>query len=115
MSSPDSPRLPHALHARTRRSKRAFRPAVFLVALCVLAASASLFVYVRGRAAVTTFYSRGSLPPELLASWSDQADGSGLPPTDFTSGDQVFVIQDTHNMSTVSPLGWTVSGAGATV
>src|SRR2546421_965145 len=111
MSSPDSPRPPHALHARTRRSNRALRPAVFLVALCVLAASASLFVYVRGRAAVTTFYSRGSLPPELLASWSDQADGSGLPPTDFTSGD-TFVIQDTHNMSTVSPLAWTASRAG---
>src|ERR1043165_8437846 len=113
MSSPDSPRQPQSLPTRTPRAKGARRLAVFLVALCFFAASASLFLYVRGRAAATTFYSQGSLPPEVLASWSTTRDGvGGTPPTSFTNGD-VFVIQNTHNMSTLTT--WSVSGSGSKV
>jgi CSLREA domain-containing protein len=114
MSSLDSPRPPQSTHARPRRANGARRTAVFLVALCALAASASLFAYVRGRAAVTTYYSRGSLPPEVFASWSDKADGTGLSPTDFTSADVTYVIQDGHNMTTAAA-GWSVSGTSTKV
>ncbi|HYY94313.1 MAG TPA: hypothetical protein VE713_07315, partial [Pyrinomonadaceae bacterium] len=114
MSSPDSPRQPQSLptRARTPRAKGAHRLAVFLVALCFFAASASLFLYVRGRASATTFYSQGSLPPEVLASWNTSRTGGGTPPTSFTDGD-IFVIQNTHNMSTLTT--WSVSGSGSKV
>ena len=112
MSSPDSPRQPQSLPTRTPRAKGAHRLAVFLVALCFFAASASLFLYVRGRAAATTFYSQGSLPPEVLASWNTSRTGGGTPPTSFTDGD-IFVIQNTHNMSTLTT--WSVSGSGSKV
>src|SRR5947209_1428301 len=117
MSSLDPPRPPQSIHTRTRRANRALRPAVLLVALCAFAASASLFVYVRGRAAATTYYSRGSSPvflPELVTSWSTNRAGTGSSPSDFTSGD-AFVIQNGHDMSVTSPLGWSVSGTGSKV
>jgi CSLREA domain-containing protein len=116
MPSLSSPRRQQIQAASTRapRARRARRAVIFLAALCLFAASASLFLYVRGRAAATTFYSQGSLPPELFTSWNTQRGGGGSPPTSFTDGD-TFVIQNTHNMSTLSPLGWTVSGTGATV
>ena len=116
MPSLSSPRRhqSEAASARAPRARRARRAVIFLAALCVLTASASTFIYVRGRAAAATFYSQGSLPPELFTSWSTQRGGGGAQPTSFTDGD-TFVIQNTHSMSTLSPLGWTVSGTGATV
>src|ERR1043166_179450 len=116
MPSLSSPRRQQIQAASTRapRARRARRFFVLLAALCVLTASASTFIYVSGRAAAATFYSQGSLPPELFTSWSTQRGGGGAQPTSFTDGD-TFVIQNTHSMSTLSPLGWTVSGTGATV
>src|SRR5579885_947238 len=98
-----------------RKSARSIKSiANVLTALAALCALASALLYTQTRAAGTTFYSQGSLPPEVLASWNTQRNGSGTPPASFTNGD-TFVIQNTHSMSTASPLGWTVSGAGATV
>ncbi|HEX3560820.1 MAG TPA: Calx-beta domain-containing protein [Pyrinomonadaceae bacterium] len=112
MSSLNSSLAPRRFPARTHASRAdgARRLAVFLSALCVFAASASLFLYVRGRAAGATFYSRGSLPPQLLASWNTARNGTGTPPSSFTSGD-TFVIQNTHNMSTTSA--WSISGTNS--
>src|ERR1051326_8728187 len=105
-----SPRIP-----LPRKNTRSFKSiANVLTALVALCALASLLLYTHTRAAGTTFYSQGSFPPEALASWNTSRTGGGAQPLDFTSGD-TFVIQNTHNMSTLSPLGWTVSGAGATV
>jgi hypothetical protein len=95
-----------------RPARAAGRIATFAAALVTLCAFASVFLYVGTRSAGTTFYSRGSLPPEQTASWSSTRDGAGAMPLDFTSGD-TFVIQNTHNMSTL--LSWSVSGANSKV
>jgi CSLREA domain-containing protein len=119
MPSLDSPRQPRSLPTRTTRAPRAKgarRLIVFLAALCFFAASASLFLYVRGRAAGTTYYSRGSSPtflPESVLSWSTTRDGLGTSPTNFTNAGDAFVIQNTHSMTTVA--GWTVSGANSKI
>src|SRR5262245_34528617 len=60
----------------------------------------------------TTFYSQGSLAPNLTTSWNSIRAGGGSTPANFTSGD-TFVIQNTHNMGTTAT--WTVSGAGSTI
>src|SRR5205085_10398169 len=115
MSSLKLPRTPRSFNARTHapRPNRARRLAVFLAALCVLAASASAFFYARGRATGTTYYSRGSSPvflPELVTSWSTTRDGLGTPPPNFTSGD-TFVIQNGHGMANVAA--WSISGTSS--
>ena len=99
--------MPTVTFTRTAR-----RVATLLIALVFTGALASALLYVRGRAAGVTYYSRGSLPPELLANWSTTRDGLGAPPPNFTGGD-IFVIQNGHNMGTVST--WTVSGTGSKV
>jgi len=96
----------------TRRLPRAGRIAPFAAALVTLCALASVFLSVGTRSANATYYSKGSLPPELVSSWSSTRDGLGASPLDFTSGD-TFVIQDTHNMSTF--LSWSVSGTNSKV
>jgi CSLREA domain-containing protein len=96
-----------------RKDTRSFKSiANVLTALVALCALASLLLYTHTRAAGTTFYSQGSLPPEALVSWNTSRNGGGAQPLNFTSGD-TFVIQNTHNMSTA--VAWTVSGTGATV
>src|SRR5215216_4447256 len=94
----------------TRTAKRA---ATLLIALVVIGALASFFLYVRGRAAGTTYYSKASgLAPEVFASWSTTRDGLGTSPLNFSGGD-IFVIQNGHNMGTATT--WAVSGTGSKV
>ncbi|HNT77948.1 MAG TPA: PKD domain-containing protein [Anaerolineae bacterium] len=62
--------------------------------------------------AATTYYSQGSLAPNLTTSWNSARDGTGSAPANFTAGD-VFVIQDGHNMTTTAA--WSVTGTGATI
>ncbi len=57
-----------------------------------------------------TYYSQGSLAPNLLASWNTIRGGGGSSPASFTSGD-IFVIQNGHNMTTSAT--WSISGTGS--
>lgn len=58
-----------------------------------------------------TYYSKGSLPPDLTTSWNSNRDGtSGNPPSNFTSR-AIFVIQNAHNMTTTNT--WSISGSGS--
>jgi hypothetical protein len=61
-------------------------------------------------AAGITYYSQGSVAPNLTTSWNTSRGGGGSQPANFTSGD-VFVVQDGHNMTTSGT--WSVSGAGS--
>src|SRR5215212_4607711 len=94
----------------SRATRPAKRFATLAVSLLVVATLSSVFLYTRGRAAGATYYSKGSLPPELVASWSTTRDGLGTPPLNFTGGD-IFVIQNGHNMSTLAA--WSISGANS--
>ena len=59
-----------------------------------------------------TYYSKGSLAPEVLTNWSLTIDGTGASPANFTST-AVFVIQNGHTMTTGAA--WTLSGASTTL
>ena len=83
--------------------------ALFAAVLAVLALVGRPAAHVH--AASTTYYSQGSLAPNLTTSWNSSRGGSGSPPTNFTTAGDVFVIQSEHNMTTTAA--WSVSGAGS--
>jgi hypothetical protein len=58
----------------------------------------------------TTYYSQGSITPEVTSNWNDIRAGGGNSPMNFTSGD-VFVVQNSHAMS--GEANWTISGSGS--
>ncbi len=60
------------------------------------------------------YYSQGSLNPNLTSSWNTKPAGGGSSPTNFTSANQFFVIQNGHTMTTVAG-GWSVSGTNTKV
>jgi CSLREA domain-containing protein len=93
-----------------RRTAKRF--ATVLTAFAIVSVLAATFLYISGRSANTTYYSKASLPPELVTSWSTTRNGLGTPPTNFTGGD-TFVIQNTHNMTTAAT--WSVSGTNSKV
>jgi autotransporter-associated beta strand protein len=59
-----------------------------------------------------TYYSKGSLAPEVLTNWSLTRDGSGASPANFSSTAN-FVVQNAHTMTTA--VAWTLSGASSTL
>ncbi len=59
-----------------------------------------------------TYYSKGTLAPEVLTNWSLTTDGTGASPANFTSTAR-FVIQNGHTMTTGAA--WTLSGANTTL
>ncbi len=59
-----------------------------------------------------TYYSQGSLAPNLTSSWNSARDGSGSTPANFT-GIDTFVIQPGHSMTTTAT--WTVSNSASMV
>ena|GEM_PF-1981113 len=59
-----------------------------------------------------TYYSQGSLAPNLTTSWNTVRGGGGSAPANFTGGD-IFVVQSGHSMTTSAT--WTVSGTGAKI
>jgi hypothetical protein len=59
-----------------------------------------------------TYYSLGSLPPNLNSSWNSARDGSGSAPANFSGADS-FIIQFGHNMTTTAT--WAVSNASSLV
>lgn len=64
------------------------------------------------RAAGVTYYSQGSLAPNLTASWNTIRAGGGTAPANFASRD-IFVIQNGHTMT--ANAAWAVSGTGAKI
>jgi len=58
--------------------------------------------------AQTTYYSQGSLDPGLITSWKNSRTGSGTSPSNFTTNNQIFVIQNNHVMTTTSR--WNING-----
>ena len=65
------------------------------------------FVY---SASAVTYYSKGNLNANLVASWSATTDGIGASPTNFTTGD-IFIIQASHLMTTSATL--SISGTAS--
>ena len=82
--------------------------ALFAAVLAVLALVG--LPVARLHAAGTTYYSQGSLAPNLTTSWNTIRGGGGAQPVTFTGGD-AFVIQDGHSMTTSAP--WSISGTGS--
>src|SRR5438876_311071 len=79
---------------------RALARILILVALpCLLAATS---------AGATTYYSKGSLAPNLLSSWSTLRNGTGAAPATFTGASDLFVVQGPHSMTTTSD--WPAAG-----
>lgn len=58
-----------------------------------------------------TFYSKGSLAPNLTISWSRTTDGTGASPLDFTAGNTRYIIQNGHQMTTSAA--WSITGANS--
>ncbi|MBC7850050.1 MAG: hypothetical protein H7Y31_09940 [Chitinophagaceae bacterium] len=54
----------------------------------------------------TTYYSQGSLAPQLLSTWNTNRNGGGSSPSSFTIGGDEFIIQGNHVLYTTSI--WTV-------
>jgi hypothetical protein len=62
------------------------------------------------------FYSLGSSPTYYVnntSSWNSQRNGSGYPPSNFTTAGQVFYVQNGHSLTATAQ--WTVSGTGSYV
>ncbi|MBN1634589.1 MAG: T9SS type A sorting domain-containing protein [Ignavibacteria bacterium] len=78
---------------------------IILIELIFLLITGNI-IYAQGN----TYYSKGSLPPNLTDSWvSDTISNTGYPPN-FTSGD-IFVIRWPHTMTTNGI--WSISGRGS--
>jgi hypothetical protein len=63
---------------------------------------------------VQPFYSQNSGDPSVLTNWNTLPGGGGSSPLNFTTNNQLFVIQSGHTMTT-SGSGWTISGNGTKV
>ena len=57
-----------------------------------------------------TYYSGGSLPPNLRTSWWTNTNATGVNPPNFT-GNDTFIVQSGHTMTTTAA--WTLSGNGS--
>lgn len=60
-----------------------------------------------------TFYSKGSLNPESLTSWTSNRAGTGTNPLAFNSADNEFIIQNGHTMTTASS--WSFGSNGSSI
>lgn len=56
----------------------------------------------------TIYYSQGSLDPTITTNWNTIRTGGGTSPSNFTTNNQHFVIQNGHTMTVNS--GWSISG-----
>src|SRR5437773_11916730 len=81
-----------------------------LVSIAVL--TMTVLLLSAGSAWAATYYSQGSLDPNVTTNWNSIRLGGGSSPANFTSGD-VFAIQASHSMATTAA--WTVSGAGSKI
>ena len=63
----------------------------------------------------TTYYSQGSLNPRTLSSWNTNPSGGGSTPSNFNANNQIFRIQNSHNMTVNGGSNWIVSGTSSKV
>ena len=56
-----------------------------------------------------TYYSQGSVAPNLTANWNTNRAGGGSTPSNFTTANNTFVIQNGHTMTTSGT--WSISGS----
>lgn len=61
----------------------------------------------------TNFYSSGNQNVSDVNSWWINTNGTGAHPADFTTADQIFNVQNTHQMTAIEV--WTVSGIGSKI
>ena len=61
----------------------------------------------------TNYYSAGNNDATLTSSWWSNTNGTGTNPSNFTTTDQVFNVQNGHSMT--ASAAWTVSGANSKV
>jgi hypothetical protein len=66
-----------------------------------------------GRYVTPSYYSSGNTDPTNVNNWWSNTNGTGSHPADFTSGNQRFVIQNGHNMTTGAA--WTLAGANTSL
>ena len=71
-----------------------------------------LSVVVVSTASATTYYSQGSVAPNLTSSWNTLQGGGGTAPSVFTGAD-AFIVQFGHTMTTTAL--WTVAGTGSQI
>ncbi|MEI7907941.1 MAG: hypothetical protein WCI84_11355, partial [Bacteroidota bacterium] len=71
-----------------------------------------LSVVVVSTASATTYYSQGSVAPNLTSSWNTLQGGGGSAPLVFTGAD-AFIVQFGHTMTTTAL--WTVAGTGSQI
>jgi len=67
----------------------------------------------------TNFYSQSNSNPKVLSNWNSLRNGTGTTPLNFTSDNQIFVVQNGHYM-TISAINnsnsdWSVSGSNSKV
>ncbi|HRD07765.1 MAG TPA: hypothetical protein PK037_09370, partial [Saprospiraceae bacterium] len=58
-----------------------------------------------------TYYSQGSVTPSTTTNWNTNRAGGGSSPSGFNIANDVFVIQNGHNMTTSAA--WSISGSNS--
>jgi len=67
-----------------------------------------LFTILIGKVNGATYYSRGSLAPNLTTSWAVNTNGTGSQPANFTTSGDIFTVQNGHSMTMSAD--WAVTG-----
>jgi len=73
----------------------------------VLALSASIVSTLFG----AVYYSQGSVTPNTTTNWNSNRAGGGSSPSGFNIANDIFVIQNGHNMTTSAT--WSISGSNS--
>lgn len=82
---------------------RSFLPRIFSVLFVCTAMVTSLFG--------DTYYSQGSVTPNTTTNWNTVRTGGGSSPAAFNIANDIFVIQNGHNMTTSTT--WSISGSNS--
>ncbi|MFY0673254.1 MAG: hypothetical protein JXQ87_07610 [Bacteroidia bacterium] len=61
----------------------------------------------------TTYYSQSSGDPSTTTNWDSERNGGGTEPSNFTTGSDVFVIQNGHTLTTTGI--WNLGGSNMTL
>lgn len=60
-----------------------------------------------------TYYSQGSVTPSTTTNWNTVRAGGGSSPANFSTANDIFVIQNGHNMTTSAA--WSVTGSSSKI
>jgi hypothetical protein len=88
--------------ASTQRTSAYYLSKSYIIALLLLVMGVGS---VRG---ATTYYSKSSNDPTILANWYTGTNGTGTHPANFTNAGDIFTVQNGDNMS--PSVDWTVAG-----